>query len=113
MAALGYKNFDDMVGQTQRLLVAEEHLHYKSQGLDLRPLLRPAATINPNASAIIHTELQDHEIDASVDREFIAGAMAALEHKTPVVLHQVIERHEGMEGGVECLEQRESCRRGF
>jgi hypothetical protein len=88
MAALGYRTFDEMVGQTQRLKVAEEHMHYKSKGLDLRPLLRPSATINPQAIAITHTEHQDHEIDATVDRELISEAKAALEHGTPVVLRK-------------------------
>ena len=40
MAALGYRNFDEMVGRTDRLQVDESLFHYKSAGLDLSPLPR-------------------------------------------------------------------------
>ena len=39
LAKLGYRTMDEMVGQTHRLQIDESLFHYKSQGLDLRPLL--------------------------------------------------------------------------
>ena len=66
MAALGYRTFDEMVGQTQRLEADPTRLHYKSRGLDLSPLLRPAHELNPGARGFTHSEFQDHEIDDTV-----------------------------------------------
>jgi len=85
MASLGYKNMDEMVGQTQRLAVDTSRMNYKSKGLDLSPLLLKAADLNPDAG-LIHSEVQDHEIGATIDRDLITEAMPALEHGTAVVL---------------------------
>ena len=83
MAKLGYRTFEEMVGQTHRLEVDESLFHYKSMGLDLSPLLTPAASLNPDAG-IIHTEVQDHELDMKIDNQILADAMPALETGTPV-----------------------------
>jgi glutamate synthase domain-containing protein 3 len=88
MAALGYRNFDEMVGQSQRLSVDESKLHYKSKGLDLAPLLRPSREINPKASAIVHTMRQDHELEHAIDVELVAESAPALERGEKVVLRK-------------------------
>ena len=63
----------------------ESLFHYKSMGLDLSPLLTPAASLNPDAGTY-HTEFQDHELDAKIDNQILEDAMPALETGNPVQL---------------------------
>jgi glutamate synthase domain-containing protein 2 len=83
MAGLGYRKFDDMVGQVQHLEVNTSLLHYKSQGIDLKPLLIPAQTLNEKAG-VIRQMSQDHLLEQALDMELVKQAMPALESKTPV-----------------------------
>merc|ERR1719253_1623857 len=84
MARLGFRTFDDMIGQTQHLEVNKKGLNYKSRGLDLSPLLTPASELNP-AAGIRNLNTQDHGLDKAKDNVLIEKAMDALENKTPVV----------------------------
>lgn len=88
MATLGYRTIEEMVGQTQHLEVNSRGLHYKSRGLDLSPLLTPAAELNPSAG-IRNLTTQYHGLDVAKDIDLIKAAMPALEHKTPVVIEEV------------------------
>ena len=85
MAELGYRTVDEMVGQTQRLEVNTSVQHYKSRGLDLSPLLTPAADLNPEAN-IVKMMSQDHGLDAALDNKLIEQAQSALNDKTPVTI---------------------------
>jgi len=88
MAALGYRNFEEMVGQSNRLVVDETMMNYKSKGLDLSPLLQDSAGLNQDHTGLSWNMTQDHELDQALDRELLAEAAPALEAKTPVVLHK-------------------------
>ena len=66
MAALGFATVDEMVGQAERLEIANDIDHWKASTLDLRPLLRTESsesvrrcehTLESN-----HSELLDHEL---------------------------------------------------
>ena len=82
MAALGYRRFDEMVGQMQMLDHAEAIEHWKAKGLDFSKLFhKPAA---PQGVAIYHSESQDHPIKTILDRRLIEEAKPALERGTPV-----------------------------
>src|SRR3954465_13300750 len=60
MASLGYRRFDEMVGQMQMLDKSEVIEHWKAKGLDFSKLFtKPAA---PEGVAIFHCEKQDHKI---------------------------------------------------
>src|SRR5207237_10220762 len=66
MAALGYRRFDEMVGQMQMLDKAKLVDHWKAKGLDFSRLFtRPDAPAGVN---IFHCEEQDHKITDIVDR---------------------------------------------
>ena len=84
MAKLGYSTMEEMIGQTQHLEVNKRGLNYKSRGLDLTPLLTPAAELNPN-TGLRNLTGQDHGLDKALDNDFIAKAKDALESQTPVV----------------------------
>lgn len=90
MAKLGYRNMQDMIGQTQHLEVNKRGLHYKSRGLDLSPLLTPASDLNPSAG-IRNLTGQNHGLNLKKDVQFIAKAKDALESQIPVVLESDIE----------------------
>ncbi|MEO6013915.1 MAG: glutamate synthase-related protein, partial [Devosia sp.] len=82
MAALGYRRFDEMVGQMQMLDKTEAVTHWKAKGLDFTKLFhKPYA---PEGVGITHTEGQNHPIHDVLDRSFIAQAKPALENGTPV-----------------------------
>jgi glutamate synthase (NADPH/NADH) large chain len=88
MAELGYRRFDEMVGQMQMLDKTEAISHWKGKGLDFSKLFyKPEA---PGGVAIRHCEAQDHPIENILDRRLIAAAMPALEHGTPVRIEETI-----------------------
>ena len=86
---LGFRNFQDMVGQTQYLEVNKAVQHYKSKNLDLSPLLTAASELNPE-SAVVNTTSQYHGLDKALDNEFIVGAQMALENGEKVVIEHDI-----------------------
>ncbi|HEV7275675.1 MAG TPA: glutamate synthase large subunit [Devosiaceae bacterium] len=88
MAELGYRRFDEMVGQMQMLDKTEAIAHWKGKGLDFSRLFyKPEA---PEGVAIRHCETQDHPIHDILDRRLIAAARPALEHGTPVRIEETI-----------------------
>ena len=70
MAELGYRTFNEMVGQMQMLDQRKLIEHWKAKGLDFSKLfLKP--TVGKDV-AIHHSERQDHKIKDIVDRKLIA-----------------------------------------
>jgi Conserved region in glutamate synthase len=78
MAELGFRTIEEMVGRVDKLEVNEDVLHYKSRGLDLTPLLTPAASLNENHSGLTKKMSQDHGIDARIDYKIIAAAKVSV-----------------------------------
>jgi glutamate synthase (NADPH/NADH) large chain len=82
MAGLGYRKFDDMIGQSQHLNMRRAINHWKAQGLDFSRILhKPEAA--PGA-AVHRCEAQYHGLDQALDNELIRLAQPALEDGTPV-----------------------------
>ncbi len=77
MAKLGYRNFNEMIGQMDRLDMRKALKHSKANGLDYSRLLYKPAT--PEGVDIYHTESQDHGLDQALDHELIRLAQPALE----------------------------------
>jgi len=88
MAELGYRHFDEMVGQMQMLDKTEAVSHWKAKGLDFSKLFHKPPTVE--GVAISHTEHQDHPIEKILDRRLIAEAKAALDNGTPVQIRATI-----------------------
>ncbi|WP_334177189.1 glutamate synthase-related protein, partial [Pseudoxanthobacter sp.] len=81
MAAMGFRTFDEMIGQSQMLDQTPLINHWKARKLDVSGLFyRPDAP----ADAIRHTTVQDHPIATVLDRRLIAEALPALEREEPV-----------------------------
>jgi glutamate synthase (NADPH/NADH) large chain len=88
MAAMGYRRFEEMVGQMQMLDKRAVVDHWKGKGLDFSRLFhKPEAQ---DGVAISHCETQDHPIADVLDRKLIAEAMPALESGTPVRIETTI-----------------------
>ncbi|BCX81945.1 glutamate synthase (NADPH) large chain [Methylomarinovum caldicuralii] len=82
MAQLGYRTFDEMIGQSDRLDMEEAIDHWKAKGLDFSKILaKPQA--EPGV-AVYNCEAQPHEIDKALDNRLIELAKPALEEKKPV-----------------------------
>jgi glutamate synthase (NADPH/NADH) large chain len=84
MAELGYRRFDEMVGQMQMLDRDKVVGHWKAKGLDFSKLFhKPHA---PEGVGISKTEPQDHGLDKALDNRLIAGCISAMEGGAPVRL---------------------------
>jgi len=82
MAQLGFRRFDDMIGQSQHLDMRHAITHWKAQGLDFSRILHKAEAAP--GTRVYHCEVQDHGLDKALDNELIRLAQPALENGTPV-----------------------------
>jgi len=88
MAKLGFRNFDEMVGRSDKLDMQRAISHWKAQGLDFsRIFYKPEVD---NATAVYHCENQDHGLEQALDHVLIAEAKPALEHGQAVVINTPI-----------------------
>jgi glutamate synthase (ferredoxin) len=75
MAELGYREFDELIGQVERLEVDDAVDHWKARGLDFSDLLyKPEVPY-----AVRLCETQDHGLDAALDNRLLELAEPALE----------------------------------
>ena len=89
MAEMGYRSFDEMIGQVQMLDQHRLLEHWKAKGLDFSRLFtKPHA---PRGVNIYKCEPQDHRIDRILDRKLIAQAQAALDRGAPVEISSAIK----------------------
>jgi glutamate synthase (NADPH/NADH) large chain len=89
MAEMGYRSFDEMIGQVQMLDQHRLLEHWKAKGLDFSRLFtKPHA---PRGVNIYKCEPQDHRIDRILDRKLIVQAQAALDRGAPVEISSAIK----------------------
>ncbi|WP_168563765.1 glutamate synthase large subunit [Crateriforma spongiae] len=90
MAKLGFKSIDDMVGHTEVLMTDKAIKHWKSDGLDLTPILAPAA--KPHDDVEVRCVMaQDHGLERSLDiRKILPEAQSAIDTGTPVVIQSPV-----------------------
>jgi glutamate synthase (NADPH) large chain len=82
MAAMGYRTFNEMIGQVQMLDQNKVIEHWKAKGLDFSKLF--TKPIAPESVGIYRSEEQDHKIHDILDRKLIAQSQAALDRGAPV-----------------------------
>ncbi|KAG0588839.1 hypothetical protein KC19_2G273300 [Ceratodon purpureus] len=92
MANLGIRKMDDLVGRADLLEVDEEVVagNDKLANIDLSLLLRPAATIRPNAAQRCVMK-QDHELELALDQELIKLSRPAIDSKLPVYIESPVK----------------------
>ncbi|QYZ66164.1 MAG: glutamate synthase [Gammaproteobacteria bacterium (ex Lamellibrachia satsuma)] len=77
MARLGFRNFQEMIGQMDRLNMRSAIDHWKARGLDYSRLLtKPVAA---DGDEVYNNEAQDHGLDQAIDNVLIRQAAPALE----------------------------------
>jgi glutamate synthase (NADPH/NADH) large chain len=84
MASMGYRSFDEMIGQSQMLDKAALVDQAKARGLDFSKLFYKPTPWPTDATH--HTTAQDHGIDKVLDRRLIAETVAAVDHASHVRL---------------------------
>jgi glutamate synthase (NADPH/NADH) large chain len=82
MAKLGFRTFDEMIGQRDRLEMRQAIRHWKAQGLDFSGLLNKPEV--PQEVSLFNCEHQDHGLEKALDHELIMQAQPALEKGLPV-----------------------------
>jgi len=109
MAKLGFRRFDDMIGQMERLDMRSAIEHSKAQGLDFsRILSKPEVGENV---ALFNSETQDHGLDKAIDRQLIEQAEPALERGEAVKIDVDIHNYNRTFGAM--LSGRVAERYGF
>jgi glutamate synthase (NADPH) large chain len=84
MAALGFRTFAEMIGQTEVLDKSQAIDHWKAKGLDFSRIFHKPEV--PKEVAIYNSERQNHQLDKVLDRRLIELCRPALEEKKPVKL---------------------------
>ncbi len=98
MAQMGYRDFDEMVGQMQMLDKQQAIAHWKARGLDFSKLFHKP---QPAAGQTIYCSIeQDHGLDKALDRRLIEQARPALETRAKVVIETPIHNTDRTTGGM-------------
>ncbi|MGA9303690.1 MAG: glutamate synthase-related protein, partial [Bradyrhizobium sp.] len=98
MAILGYRTFNEMVGQTQMLDQTKLVAHWKAKGLDFSKLF--VRQKEEKGQKIYHAEPQNHHLEAVLDRRLIEKAQAALDRGAPVKIESVINNTDRSAGAM-------------
>ena len=98
MAALGYRRFDEMIGQSQMLDKARLVEHAKAQGLDFSKLFHKP---KPWSGDTIYRSIdQDHRLEHVLDRRLIAETKDAVERGKHVRLDLPIRNSDRSTGAM-------------
>src|SRR5580693_5840521 len=98
MAALGYRSFNEMVGQTQMLDQSTLVAHWKAKGLDFsNHFFKPRAW--PEDS-IYRSVAQDHQLENVLDRALIEKARPAIDRGAPVRIEMEINNTDRSAGAM-------------
>jgi glutamate synthase (NADPH/NADH) large chain len=98
MAAMGFRTFDEMIGQMQMLDQRRVIEHWKAKGLDFSRLFyKPNA---PKGVKIYKCETQDHKIDDILDRWLITQSQPALDRGAPVRIVTAIKNTDRAAGAM-------------
>jgi glutamate synthase domain-containing protein 2/glutamate synthase domain-containing protein 3 len=98
MAALGFRSFAEMIGQTEILDKSEAIDHWKAKGLDFTGLFHKPDV--PKEVAVYNSERQDHHLDKVLDRKLIELSAAAIEEKKPVKIELPIKNTDRTTGAM-------------
>ena len=84
MAELGFRSVNEMVGRIDMLDAHRAIEHWKTQGLDLTPILTaPEGSV---AHARLCVSKQEHGLDDALDYHLIALSQGAVDHGIPVAV---------------------------
>jgi glutamate synthase (NADPH/NADH) large chain len=98
MAQLGYRSFNEMVGQTQMLDQTALVTHWKAKGLDFSKLFYRQK--EAPGQKIYHAEAQNHHLEKVLDRTLIEKAKPALDRGAPVKIEAEINNTDRSAGAM-------------
>src|SRR5664280_1548563 len=98
MAALGYRSFNEMVGQTQMLDQSTLVAHWKAKGLDFSKLFVRQKELP--GQKIYHSQDQNHHLEAVLDRTLIEKAGPAIDRGAPVRIEMEINNTDRSAGAM-------------
>jgi glutamate synthase (NADPH) large chain len=108
MAMMGFRTFNEMIGQMQMLDKHQAFAHWKAKGLDFSRLFhKPEAAAN---DPIFHATEQDHGLENVLDRKLIAAAKASIETGAKSTIEIAINNTDRATGGM--LSGQIACRHG-
>jgi glutamate synthase (NADPH/NADH) large chain len=84
MAELGFRNLDEAIGQVEALDVTDAVDHWKTDGLDLTPILHLPEIARESRRH--QWKEQDHGLERALDQTLIQLAEGALENGRPVTI---------------------------
>jgi len=91
MARLGFRRFQDMIGQMNHLDTRSAIAHSKAQGLDFsRILCKPDVE---ESVALFNCEDQNHGLEKAIDHQLIAQTKPALERGEPVKIDVAVHNY--------------------
>ncbi|MDF1611766.1 glutamate synthase large subunit [Melioribacteraceae bacterium 09-Me] len=89
MAKLGFRTFNEMIGQTEKIIPQKLYDHWKIRGIDFSKVL-----YKPNSlyeTKFYKAREQNHELENLLDHELIEECKNAIEKKEQVVIHKRIK----------------------
>ena len=85
MAEMGFRTLAEMTGRVDRIDTRPALDHWKAQGIDLSRLLHQ---VTGHQTTLNWTARQDHGLGPALDRDLIAAAAEALDHRRPVLIER-------------------------
>ena len=79
MSNLGFRNFNEMVGRSDKLMMEKAINHWKSDGIDLSSILTPVKKPHSEVGTYC-TQFQDHGLDTALDNKLIKMSKDAIDH---------------------------------
>ncbi|GBF51868.1 glutamate synthase large chain precursor [Leptospira ryugenii] len=88
MAKLGFRTFEEMIGQVEKIKFKRPHHHWKARGLDFTKVLHRPNPIFP--TGLYRAKEQNHHLDEQIDNELIRKARAAIDHQQKLEINAPI-----------------------
>jgi len=98
MASLGFRTFNEMIGQTQMLDQTKLLAHWKAKGLDFSKLF--VRQKEEKGQKIYRCEPQNHHLEAVLDRRLIERSQATLDRGAPVKIETEIHNTDRSAGAM-------------
>ena len=98
MANLGFRTIDEMVGQSQKLVMTDAVEYYKAKGLDLSKVLyRPDVDEN---IPVRNVSKQEHNLSSVIDFKILKSSRLAIEKKIIMSLDYTIKNTDRTVGAI-------------
>ncbi|WP_417590974.1 glutamate synthase large subunit [Parasphingorhabdus sp.] len=89
MAEMGFRTIEEMVGRVDKIDMTKALDHWKAEGVDLSRLLHQV--VLDEGEPLHHTIMQDHGLEAALDKDLIAAAAPALDNGQTVKIERKVK----------------------